>query len=148
MISEIRDREFIMFLNQLSLDEKKIFLGIAHHFAWSNGDFSDAQKSVIKGYCSEMQIEDIDYNRDDFDINEVLSKIQNPISQRIILLETMALIYADSSNLDCVHEGEEAILNAMILKFKIEKDVLKLYAEWTKCVFSLSAQGEILIRLK
>lgn len=136
-----------MFLHQLSTEEKKSFLEIAYHFAWSNDDFSDAQKEIIRGYCNEMQIEDIVYDRDDFDIHSVLSKITNPISQKIVLLETMALIYADNSSLDSIHKGEREVLNLMISSFGIDEKILNFYSEWTKCIFSLTAQGEILIRL-
>ncbi|HIY43547.1 MAG TPA: hypothetical protein IAA23_00730 [Candidatus Helicobacter avistercoris] len=136
-----------MFLHQLSTEEKKSFLEIAYHFAWSNDDFSDAQKEIIKGYCNEMQIEDIKYDRNNFDIHNVLLKISNPRSQKIVLLETMALIYADSSSLDSIHKGEKEVLDLMISSFGIDKHILNLYGEWTKCVFSLTAQGEILVNL-
>lgn len=136
-----------MFLHQLSTEEKKSFLEIAYHFAWSNNDFSDAQKKVIEGYCNEMQIEDIDYNKDNFNIRNVLSKISNPISQKIVLLETMALIYADNASLDLIHEGEKRVLDLMILSFGIDKKLLNIYSEWTRCIFSLTAQGENLIHL-
>ncbi|WP_162983098.1 hypothetical protein [Helicobacter mehlei] len=45
-----------MFLGTLELEGKKTFLQIAHHFAWSNHDFSDAQKGVIATYCLKIQI--------------------------------------------------------------------------------------------
>ena len=136
-----------MFLHQLSTEEKKSFLEIAYHFAWSNNDFSDAQKEIIRGYCNEMQIEDIAYDKNGFDIHVVLSKIKNPVSQKIVLLETMALIYADNSDLDSIHKGEREVLDLMISSFGIDEKILNFYSEWTKCIFSLTAQGEILIRL-
>lgn len=136
-----------MFLHQLSTEEKKSFLELAYHFAWSNDDFSDAQKEIIRGYCNEMQIEDIVYDRKSFDIQGVLSKVKNPISQKIFLLETMALIYADNSSLDSIHKGEREVLDLMVSSFGIDEKILNFYSEWTKCIFSLTAQGEILIRL-
>lgn len=136
-----------MFLHQLSTEEKKSFLEIAYHFAWSNNDFSDAQKKVIEGYCNEMQIDNIDYNRENFDLGEVLSGITNPKSQKIFLLETLALIYADGSDLDSVHRGEKAVLTTMISAFNMKENVLVLYSEWTKCMLSLATQGECLIQL-
>ncbi|MEB2817189.1 hypothetical protein [Campylobacter upsaliensis] len=37
-----------MFLGLLNQEEKLAFLEIAHHFAWSNNNFSNAQK---RDYC-------------------------------------------------------------------------------------------------
>lgn len=131
-----------MFLNKLQNDEKIAFLTIAHHIARSDGDFSENEKNTILTYCLEMQIEDIHYNEDSFDLNSNLSKIKSKESQKIFLLEIMALIYSDG-----LHEEEEKILNIIIETYNIDKTLLSLYAEWTKSILAISNQGQLLIKL-
>ena len=100
-----------MFLNLLEKDEKVAFLEIAHHLAWSNNDFSDTQKAVIATYCLEMQIDDISYDKnceDSFSLAKTLAKVTKPQSQRIVLLEAMALVFAEHVvHVDNIHPEEK-----------------------------------------
>ncbi len=51
-----------MFLNRLTLEEKKAFLQLAHHIANIDEDFSKEERNIIDKYCMEMQIDDEDYD--------------------------------------------------------------------------------------
>ncbi len=44
-----------MYLALLSEKEKEMFLGVAFNLAAVDGDYSDEEKTVINGYCQEMQ---------------------------------------------------------------------------------------------
>ncbi|WP_240329071.1 hypothetical protein, partial [Helicobacter suis] len=137
-----------MFLGALSVEEKKAFLQIAHHFAWSNHDFSDAQKGVIATYCVEMQIEDVVYHAETFDLKETLSIFKQKDHQKIVLLETMALAMADRlTHLESLHEGEKAVLDTMIKTFGLKPKLANVYADWTKAMLVLADQGKNLIQL-
>ncbi|BCZ19954.1 hypothetical protein NHP190012_15960 [Helicobacter sp. NHP19-012] len=137
-----------MFLGALNAEEKKAFLQIAHHFAWSNDDFSDAQKEVIATYCLEMQIEDIDYKADQFDLKATLGVFKQKEHQKIVLLETMALAMADRlTHLEALHEGERAVLDTMIQSFGLKPNLARIYADWTKAMLVLTDQGKNLIAL-
>ncbi|RDU59868.1 hypothetical protein [Helicobacter sp. MIT 14-3879] len=140
-----------MFLNLLNREEKVAFLEIAHHIAWSNDDFSDTQKNIIATYCLEMQIEDIQYDRNDeqsFNLSKTLAKVTNPRSQRIMLLESMALVFGEHvSHLDNIHKEEKRVIDEMIQAFALSKSHAIIYAEWTKAMLSLSTQGRALIEL-
>ncbi|WP_120944664.1 MULTISPECIES: hypothetical protein [Helicobacter] len=137
-----------MFLGALDLEEKKAFLRIAHHFAWSNHDFSDAQKGVISTYCLEMQVEDITYNADTFDLKATLQTFKQKEHQKIVLLETMALAMADRlTHLEALHEGEKEVLETMIKTFGLESNLATIYADWTKAMLVLTDQGKNLIKL-
>ena len=85
-----------MFLNRLEKEEKIAFLELAHYVARSDNDFSDKEKNVINIYCTEMQISDVDFDKSSFNLGLTLSKIKSSQSQKIILLEIMALIYSDN----------------------------------------------------
>jgi galactose-1-phosphate uridylyltransferase len=132
-----------MFLNRLTIEEKVAFLELAHHVARSDNDFSDDQKEIIATYCLEMQIEDIDYKEEDYNLDTTLSKFQNSTNQKIVLLEVMALVYSDN----ILHEEEKKILDAMIAKFDLNPILVDIYAEWTKSILAITAQGQALIEL-
>jgi len=131
-----------MFLNKLENNEKVAFLTIAHHIARSDGDFSENEQNTIATYCMEMQIEDINYNAESFNLNTILSEIKSKESQKILLLEIMALIYSDG-----LHEEEQKILNEIIKIYNINQSLLSVYAEWTKAILAISNQGQELIKL-
>lgn len=83
-----------MFLNRLTESEKTAFLELAHHIARSDNNFSNDQKTIITTYCLEMQIEDVHYNEENFSLEQTLLKFETTTSQKIALLELMALVYS------------------------------------------------------
>ncbi|WP_104753148.1 hypothetical protein [Helicobacter salomonis] len=136
-----------MFLGALNTEEKKAFLQIAHHVAWSNHDFSDAQE-VISTYCLEMQIEDVHSDTKTFNLKKTLEVFKQKEHQKIVLLETMALAMADRlTHLEALHEGEKEVLDTMIETFGLESKLANIYADWTKAMLVLTDQGKNLIRL-
>jgi uncharacterized tellurite resistance protein B-like protein len=132
-----------MFLGLLNQEEKVAFLQLAHHMARSDGDFSDKQKEIITTYCYEMRIEDIEYDENSFNLNSLLKTIKDKKSQKIFLLEIMALVYSDN----ILHEEEEKILNSLINIFGFEKNMSILYEEWTKAILALTEQGKLLLKI-
>lgn len=132
-----------MFLNRLNEEEKVAFLELAHCIARCDSDFSDLQKEIINSYCIEMQIINIEYNYEKFNLELVLNKIKSAQSERIILLEVMALIYSD----DTLHEEEKKILNTMIEKFKLNHSIADVYTQWSKSILALNIQGEALLHI-
>ena len=64
--------------------------------ARSDGKFSKKQKEIIDIYCYEMKIEDIEYAENSFNLDSLLKSIKNKKSQKIFLLEIMALVYSDN----------------------------------------------------
>lgn len=137
-----------MFLAMLNETEKQAFLEIAHHFAWSNDDFSDAQKEVIATYCLEMQVEDIVYDESKFDLRDTLANFTDKTHQKVVLLETMALAMADNiTTLESLHEGEKEVIEIMVEVFDLSKELAMIYSDWTKAMLILTDQGRNLIKL-
>ena len=132
-----------MFLSKLSLNEKKAFLKIAHHVARSDDDFSEKQKMIIDQYCDEMSINDIDFDEKQFNLYSELEQILDSESQKIILLELMALVYSD----DLLHESEKEVLDAMVKDFGLTEDVINIYTQWSKSMIALMSQASSLIKL-
>ncbi|MGV6832645.1 MAG: tellurite resistance TerB family protein [bacterium] len=132
-----------MFLNKLSDNEKNAFLELAHYIARSDNNFSDKQKAIIQTYCLEMQINDIDFNESTFDIKSVLKHFKTENSQKIILLELMALVYSDN----ILHDKERDVLNQIIEIFNFNPALLNVYSEWTKSILAITTQGQALLEL-
>ena len=132
-----------MFLNRLEKEEKIAFLELAHYVARSDNDFSLSQKDIINNYCIEMQIEDIAFDAKEFDIYNTLGKIKNKKSQKIVLLEIMALIYSDNF----LHEEERKVLEKILEEFNLNYHLATVYGEWAKAILSLYIQGNALVEL-
>jgi tellurite resistance protein len=132
-----------MFLNRLEKEEKIGFLELAHYVARSDNDFSISQKDIINNYCIEMQIDDIYFDIEKFDIYNTLGKIKNRKSQKIVLLEIMALIYSDNF----LHEEERKVLEKILQEFDLNYHLATVYGEWAKTILSLYLQGNALIEL-
>ena len=132
-----------MFLMMLSDEERVAFLKLAHHIARSDGDFSDKQKEIISTYCFEMQIDDIDYNVDEFNLDNCLDSFLSKKSKKIALLEIMALVYSD----EFIHQEEKKIIDIMKKKFGLSDATVDIYLEWTKTILSVSKQGKLLLEI-
>lgn len=132
-----------MFLNKLKKEEKIAFLELAHHIARSDNDFSESQKSIIDKYCMEMQIDDIEYDEEAFDIYVSLGKVKSQRSRKIVILEIMVLIYSDNF----LHEEERKVLEKMLEEFDLSYNLSIVYTEWSKAMLSLYTQGNALIEL-
>jgi len=132
-----------MFLNILKKNEKVAFLELAHNIARSNGNFSNKQKEIISTYCFEMQINDIAYAANKFDLKETLNKFTTNKSKKIAFLEIMALIYSDN----IVHKEEQKIIDIMLELFGFSQVLANIYLEWTKTILAVSEQGKLLIEL-
>jgi len=132
-----------MFLNRLKKKEKVAFLELAHHIARSDNNFSEDQKIIISKYCMEMQIEDIKYRENKFDIYNTLDKIKSQRSRKIVLLEVMALIYSD----DFLHEEERKVLEKVLEEFDLNYNLSVVYTQWAKSMLALYIQGNALIEL-
>jgi len=132
-----------MFLNRLTMEEKKIFLKLAHHVAYIDGEFSPKERAIIDKYCMEMQIDDVEYDRNSYDLESDLKVFRRDSHKKIVLLEVMALVYSD----DVLHHAEENILHEITKIFDLNPNLVIVYKEWSKSILSLFIQGEALIHI-
>lgn len=132
-----------MFLGLLKKDEKAAFLKLAHHVGRSDGDFSEKQQEIISTYCFEMQIADTEYNENEFDLDTVLKMFDTSKSQKIVLLEIMALVYSDN----ILHQEEKKIIDRMLELFGLNEAIATVYSEWTKAILAIAEQGKALIEI-
>lgn len=94
-----------MFLNQLSAEEKKAFANLSVQVAKANGEVAEEEKGMIREYCKEMEIPVISLD-DVWPMDKIISVFSdsNMHVKRIVLLETLGLVYADG-NYDEAEQG-------------------------------------------
>ena len=132
-----------MFLNRLPVAEKEAFLFLAHHVADIDDDFSPKEQAIIDKYCMEMQMDDVSYSRENFDLVAVMAVFQSESHKRIVLLEIMALVFSDGD----LHRSEEAVLDEIVAHFGLNPNLAVVYKEWAKSILALYVQGEALVHL-
>ena len=97
-----------MFLNQLSHQEKRMFLDLSIHVAKANDVLSAEEKTMISQYCSEMELSPIElYETEPLETVTDYFSLADDRVKRIIMLEIYGLVYADGS----FDEDESAMVN-------------------------------------
>lgn len=112
-----------MFLNQLSMEEKELFVSLSVHAAESNGDFAEEERSMLQEYCKEMNIAFFDASEVK-PMSEIISTYKNSdiTVKRIVLLEILGLLYAD----DVYDEKENKFASEFAVNIGLkEEDVIK-----------------------
>lgn len=132
-----------MFLNKLDIESKEAFLNLAHLVAKSDDSFSEMQKVLIDGYLSEMNIQDVNFIEEEFSLVECISKIKDIESQKIILIELLAIVYTDN----IMHPAEKLIIDTIVDTWNINSSLVVVYGEWSRSLLSLYIQGEALLEL-
>ena len=132
-----------MFLNQLKEDEKRAFLRLAQYVMEVNVSEGEKEKAILLAYSKEMNIEIEEFDENNFNLEEVLLVFHSNTSKKIVLLEIMALIYADNQ----VDKEEEHFIQVMCDKFGISREQAQIYEEWTKAMLALYKQGELFINV-
>ena len=85
-----------MFLNQLSFQEKKMFLDLSIHVAKANNVLSSEEKTMISAYCTEMELPPIElYDTEPLETVTSYFALADQHVKKIILLEIFGLVYAD-----------------------------------------------------
>ncbi|SEM39056.1 Tellurite resistance protein TerB [Butyrivibrio sp. ob235] len=87
-----------MFLNKLSLSEKESFISLAIHAAEANHVIVDEEYAMIEEYCKEMGIAYFDA-RNVKSLDEITRSFaeSTEANKKIVLLETIGLMYADGT---------------------------------------------------
>jgi uncharacterized tellurite resistance protein B-like protein len=132
-----------MFLNKLDESEKKAFLKLAQYLIEANVSDGEKEKLIVIGYANEMGIEVEKFEKDKFNLNDIMALFKSNASKKIVLLEIMALIYADNQ----VDDEEENFIQEICKKFDISRKQAQIYEEWSKAILSLYKQGELFINV-
>lgn len=86
-----------MFLRQLTLENQNDFLKICIYAVHADGIISEQEKKLLSGYCDEMGLP-FELEKPNESIEKILDRVNVNASnneKRIILLETIGLLYSD-----------------------------------------------------
>lgn len=130
-----------MYLNQLSNEQRELFLDLCIHVSYIDESFKEEEKQYIRKYCEEMQITKIRYqpNNDLETIIKALFNISVQSELRIILFELLALIISDAD----YHVKEKEIVDKLLEEFKIEtlfvEKTISLLKKWENLYKEINA---------
>lgn len=113
-----------MYLSQLDLEEKELFLDLAIYAALANNEFADKEKEIVDAYCVEMGMENSSYEPK-LELDEVLEKISKKCTKvelNMIIVEILALVRSD----DTYDSLEEAFVEKIHHTFDISDEKLEL----------------------
>ncbi|MCK5058918.1 MAG: hypothetical protein KAT34_19890 [Candidatus Aminicenantes bacterium] len=116
-----------MFLNNLTEEQKKAFLSIAMKIIGADGILETRERKMIETMRYEMGL----YNETDLpkgDIEDIAKAFDTRKSRVIVMLEGIALAYADED----LGEEEQKILRALALVFEFSEEEATAVENWVK----------------
>jgi len=116
-----------MFLNSLTLEQKKAFLSIAMKIIGADGILETRERQMIETMRYEMGL----YNETDLpkgEIEDVAKTFDTRKSRTIVMLESISLAYADEN----LGGEEQKILRALALMFEISEEEATAMENWVK----------------
>lgn len=125
-----------MFLNNLSFQQRKVFLGLAKKMLEIDGGIDEEEENYLRSICKEMSLglkDDVQ-----FTIEELNDIYHTPEERKVILVELFALAFSNGE----YHELEEKLILSIIDTFDMEKADLKNIEKLIEQFFS--TQKEII----
>lgn len=107
-----------MYLTLLSQKEKEIFMNLAFNLSVADGDFSEAEKSVLEGYCQEMQCsfdKSLMTKTTEELVEEIAQSSEDKI-KRIFVFELIGLAVIDGK----YDEREQKVVEKMVKMFALD----------------------------
>lgn len=132
-----------MFLNRLDNNSKEVFLSLAYYISTVDSLYVNIQKTLISKYLQEMNIADIDFDINQFELVDSVKKVTNKEDQKIILIELLGIVYNDG----VITNIEKEMLDKIVDTWNINSSLVVVYSEWSKNLLSLYVQGEALLEL-
>jgi DnaJ-domain-containing protein 1 len=78
-----------------------------------------------------------------FSLDDALRNFEDNYSQKILVLEVLAIVYAN----DEYHEKQKEVMEYIINFFGLTPELVTVYSEWAKSMVSLQKQGHALLQL-
>jgi len=113
-----------MFLNFLTDNEKKAFLGLAHKVAMADNVFHDKEKAMIELYEYECGI--VSGDEKDGDVETLCSTFTSRQSQLYCILELLALALSDADYPKC----EQDLLENIAQFMNIDSTTIEYLRNW------------------
>jgi len=78
-----------------------------------------------------------------FSLDDALRNFEDNYSQKILVLEVLAIVYAN----DEYHEKQKEVMEYIINFFGLTPELVTVYSEWAKSMVSLQKQGHALLQV-
>ena len=133
----------MVFLDLLSLNEKKTFIGLAYHAAISNGVIDKFEKEMISKYYLEMGFKESENPITKIPLKTLLSEFSksSDIVKRVVYIEILAVCLSDG----LFEKGEQIFMNIILNEFELSEVFKKSSKEWVQEMFTLVSEGNDLI---
>ena len=130
-----------MYLDELTFEERQSFLELATHAMDVNGEIKQQEQEIYKGYAHECRLPEYEAKRKD--IVKLLKSLKKstPRSQKIIVLELIGILLADSE----ICDEEETFLHKIGAEFDFSKNQIKRFIRWYQDFTDIIGDGYKLI---
>ena len=132
-----------MYLNQLSNEQKELFLDLCIHAAQANHVVEEKEKQYIEQYCTEMQLESVRFTVR-ISVEEAVEKlvaISTMRELRIVLIELTALVLCDGT----YDEAEKAFVQQLACAANVAESEMLQIQENVSDLFTIYAKLDKLI---
>jgi hypothetical protein len=127
----IRKRSFAMYLDYLNKQQKHAFLEIALYTVSIDNEVCQSERDMLQVISNEMNIflKDGEFSIEaSFDLEKRLEVFDTDEAKRILLLETLTLIFIDKK----LHENEEELLQKIARHYNFNDKFLDKCLEYAK----------------
>ena len=122
---------------KLKNEEKFAFLQLAQFVAKLDGEYGPKEREVIEEYCTEMGIENLEVNLEEFSLEDILSIFKTTQSQKIAILALMVLVHID----DKYGIYEHKVMHKIAQAFHLSDETMHLFSMWGKMGSALYEQA-------
>ena len=114
-----------MYLHLLNEEQKRAFLILSQRVSMADGEDDFDEIDALKDVMARMNV------HEQPEMSEVLGALplepfQTPKARAIVMMELMAVIYADGY----LHEAEAALIGEIAAAFEFNQEQLNTMAEW------------------
>ncbi|KFL35326.1 hypothetical protein JU57_00865 [Sulfurospirillum sp. SCADC] len=128
-----------MLLMKLKTEEKFAFLQLAQYVAKLDGEYGLKERELVNEYCTEMGIENMEINLEQFNLEETLQIFRSTQSRKITVLSLMVLVHID----DKFGIYEHKTMDQIAQRFTITEKEMHLFSMWGKMGSALFEQAMV-----
>jgi len=127
-----------MYLNELSIGEKKNFLELAHYAMGLNGEFKDEEQEIYQSFVYECDLPKYSLEKQE-KIDSVIKVLAKsvPRNKRILLIELFGILLADGE----ICDSEAQYMDKVGLALDIEDYEVKKIQRWVEAMTDLVNEG-------
>jgi tellurite resistance protein len=132
-----------MFLSELTPNERRGFLELAHLVAHADGDLAFAEAQMLLQYRIELDLYEEDYAIQGVPVVEAAAHFESDASKRAALMELMMVVMADG----VAHPQEHELLREIEAALGVDDETSDRQFTWVQRLSALISTGKRLIEV-